>query len=65
MLSGAMEGGKCRFGQREDAARRTNVVETDGQIRGRKSGIIGFWGRDPYSPFTGERFVLMIAAEGI
>ena len=39
-----VEGGECRFGQREDADRQRER-RSFCQIRGRKSGIIGFWGR--------------------
>ena len=42
-----VEGGECRFGQRQDAdgqGERRSLC----QIRGRKSGIIGFWGRVPF-----------------
>ena len=42
-----VEGGECRFGQREDADRQRER-RSFCQIRGRKSGIIGFWGRVPF-----------------
>ena len=62
-----VEGGECRFGQRGDADRQRER-RSFCQIRGRKSGIIGFWGEGRRVPFLSresERFVLMIAAEGI